>query len=256
MIKAYLFGITHTKFQFISGTAFALVDQRQGLRGSRSISKEGNTSGSVRMDSTKAVAHFTDGRIKKGYTRDFSPNKRVLHLMKDPFGETAEPEPVNLPDLKAVFFVKTFAGNPRFEERKQFGHVDRLRGEAVEVIFMDGEVLQGSVPDYNMEEIGFFFFPVDPDSNNLTLFVVNAAVKKFRHLRFRSVPTPRKNTYRCLPPENVGNLLMLSGEQRTLLQLLLPIIMEAHSARQYIVENLGAAYLKVGEDLLQEMEGI
>jgi hypothetical protein len=48
---------------------------------------------------------------------------------------------------------------------------------------------------------------------------------------------------------------MLSGQERNLLKLLLPKIMQADSARQYIVENLGTAYLRIGEELLREMEG-
>lgn len=47
---------------------------------------------------------------------------------------------------------------------------------------------------------------------------------------------------------------MLSGAERILFKLVLPRIMEAKSARQYIVENLGSAYLPIGQELLQEME--
>jgi hypothetical protein len=207
------------------------------------------------MGSTKVVAHFADGRIKKGYTRDFSPNKPTLHLMRDPPRESTESESVNLADLKAVFFVKTFAGNPGYTERKKFAQGDNPKGQKAEVTFTDGEILQGSVPDYKIEETGFFFFPVDPKSNNVTLFVVSAAVKKFRYLRIYSTTSPRKNHYQCLTPKSRGRLLMLSGQERNLLKLLLPKIMQADSARQYIVENLGTAYLRIGEELLREMEG-
>jgi hypothetical protein len=72
-----------------------------------------------------------------------------------------------LADLKAVFFVKKFDGNPDYKERKEFTEKDSPQGRKVEVAFADGEIMQGSVLGYNPKEIGFFLFPVDPLSNNL-----------------------------------------------------------------------------------------
>ena len=152
------------------------------------------------MDSAKIVACFADGRIKKGYTRDFSQNKRILHIMKKHVGQPMQPEEVNLADLKAVFFVKTFAGDPDYTERNEVAAGDSPKGQKVEIAFADGEILQGSVFKYRRQETGFFFFPVDPKSNNLTLFVVNAAVKKFRYLRSYSITSPGKINYNCLMP--------------------------------------------------------
>ena len=206
------------------------------------------------MDAAKVVAHFINGTVKKGYTRDFSPNKSAFHLVRDRVGEPVETDEVILSELKAVFFVKTFAGDPGYRERKEFAEGDPAKGQKVEVTFTDGEILQGSVSQYTVKAVGFFFFPVDPKSNNLTLFVVSAAVKKFRYLRFHPASSSREHPYQCLDPETRGTLLMLSGEERTLLKLLLPRILEADSAREYIVENLGSPYLQVGEALLREVE--
>jgi hypothetical protein len=208
------------------------------------------------MDSAKIVARFADGRIKKGYTSDFSPNKPMLHIVRGGGGKSAVREQVNLAELKAVFFVKTFAGNPDYVERKQFVEGDNLPGEKAEVTFEDGETLQGSVLRYKMQETGFFFFPADPNSNNMTLFVVNAAVKKFRYLRFDSITTPSRDDYQCLIPEGYGTLLMLGREEIKLLKLILPKVLAANTAREFIVENLGTFYLEVGHELLEEMKGI
>jgi hypothetical protein len=68
--------------------------------------------GALDMDSNKIVARFADGRIRKGYTWDFSPNKRIFHIVIDHNGQPTELEELDLADLKAVYFVKTFAGNP------------------------------------------------------------------------------------------------------------------------------------------------
>jgi hypothetical protein len=206
------------------------------------------------MGSSKIVARFADGRIKKGYTWDFSPNKRIFHIAIDNDGQHTEMEQLDLADLKAVYFVKTFAGTPGYVERKEFADGDSPKGPKVEVTFADGEILQGSVLRYKTQETGFFLFPVDPKSNNLAIFAVNAAVEKFRYLRPYTIKSPGMNHHERLIPEKRETVLTLSAEERKLLQLLLPRIMEASSAREYIVENLGSAYLKIGEALLQEMD--
>jgi hypothetical protein len=206
------------------------------------------------MGSSRIVARFADGRIKKGCTWDFSPSRRIFHIAIDRDGQPTDMEQVDLADLKAVYFVKTFAGTPDYAERKEFADGDRPKGPKVEVTFADGEILQGSVLRYKTQETGFFLFPVDPDSNNLAIFAVNTAVKKFGYLRPYSIKSPGMNHRERLIPEKREAVLTLSAEERKLLRLVLPRIMEATSAREYIVESLGSAYLKIGEALLQEMD--
>jgi hypothetical protein len=212
------------------------------------------------MDPVKIVVRFSDGRIKKGYSQDFFPNKPVFHLTMSHSGESAEPEEIRLADLKAVFFVNTFDGNPGYSERKKFAEGDSPKGRRVEVTFADGEIIQGSVLGYNAKEIGFFLFPADPTGNNLRAFVVNNAVKKFRYLgpestsASTSTPASTKNDYQALLPETWGKLLMLSGEERTLLALILARVMETDNGREYIIEKLGKRYLRIAYDLLKEME--
>jgi hypothetical protein len=61
----------------------------------------------------KVVLRFADRRILKGTTADFFPGKDVFHLMV--IGAPVEEKPIEawIKDLKAVFFVKDFAGNPQ-----------------------------------------------------------------------------------------------------------------------------------------------
>jgi hypothetical protein len=134
------------------------------------------------MESAKFIARFRDGGMKKGFSQDFFPNKPVFHISKDPGGTSGNPEELHLNELKAVFFVKDFFGNSDYEERKKFVKGDKPYGRKVEVIFDDGEVLQGSVLSYNTQQSGFFLFPADPESNNTRVFVVNGAVKNLRYL--------------------------------------------------------------------------
>lgn len=130
----------------------------------------------------KVVAHYADGRVIKGYTQDFYPNKPHFHLfpaVAEPSGKAIE---VQVQDLKAVFFVRDFAGNPSYNERKEFAEGERPIGRKVEVTFRDGEVLVGTTVGYDPKRSGFFFIPADPKSNNLKVFAVAAAVTNVRFL--------------------------------------------------------------------------
>jgi hypothetical protein len=206
------------------------------------------------MESVKIVVRFADGRILKGYSQDFFPNKSVFHLVKNLAKGSANYKEISVSDLKAIFFVKTFAGNPDYKERKSFLEGDIAQGRKVEVAFVDGEILQGSVLGYNPKESGFFLFPSDPKSNNHRVFVVNGAVKSFRYLEGELAQKTRRDDYQCLIPETRGKLLMVTDEERLLLRLVLSKVMETDGGREYIVERLGDAYLQIAEGLLKEME--
>jgi hypothetical protein len=134
------------------------------------------------MEPAKFIARFRDGRIKKGFSQDFFPNKPVFHISDGPRGTSGRPEELHVDELKAVFFVKDFSGNPDYEERKKFVEGDKPCGRKVEVAFEDGEVLEGTVLGYNPNQSGFFLFPADPKSNNTRVFVLRDAVKNFRYL--------------------------------------------------------------------------
>ena len=127
----------------------------------------------------KVVAHFVDGRLLKGYTHDFTPARDMFHLtsqLEEDFGTTYD---VNISDLKAVFFVKTFKGNLGYKEKKRYEDVDaaRLRGMRIRVEFNDGEIIRGISLGYSKSKKGFFVVPVDPQSNNDRIYVIAAAVR-------------------------------------------------------------------------------
>jgi len=206
------------------------------------------------MEPVKIVVRFADGRILKGYSQDFFPNKAVFHLVRNIASGSANQKEVHVSDLKAIFFVKTFAGNPDYKERKSFSKGDIVQGRKVEVAFADGEILQGSVLGYNPKDSGFFLFPSDPKSNNHRVFVVNSAVKSFTYLEDELAQKTRRDDYQCLIPETRGKLLMVTDEERLLLRLVLSKVMETDGGREYIVEKLGIAYLQIGEELLKQMD--
>ena len=133
---------------------------------------------------TKIVVHYGDGRVIKGYSYDFYPNKPHFHLLPPVagFSFTDEAVQVRIKDLKAVFFVKDFAGDPSYNERKYFAKDERPTGRKVEVKFPDGETMVGSTVGYDPRRPGFFLIPADPKGNNLRVFVVAKAVTGVRFL--------------------------------------------------------------------------
>ena len=133
------------------------------------------------MEPVKVVIHYVNGKVIKGFTQDFFPNKDRFHLYQasKPCGDPVE---VLLKDLKAIFFVRDFTGNSQYNERKRYLEGDQAQGRKVEVTFSDGEILVGSTLGYDANRPGFFLFPADPKSNNIRLFAVTSAVKKVRHV--------------------------------------------------------------------------
>jgi hypothetical protein len=101
---------------------------------------------------------------------------------------------VPLPDIKAVFFVRDFHGNPQRSERKLFQSRPRLAGLWVQMTFKDNEVLEGLLPN-NLLEIspeGFLATPADLYSNNLKIFVPRTALSKINVLGVIPDGRPRR----------------------------------------------------------------
>ena len=133
------------------------------------------------MEPIKVVVRYLNGKVLKGFTQDFLPNKDRFHLhpADKSSGESLE---VLTKDLKAIFFVQDFAGNPKYDERKKYMEAEKPQGRKVEVTFVDGEILVGSTLGYDPKRPGFFLFPVDPKSNNIRVFAISPAVKNVRYL--------------------------------------------------------------------------
>ena len=72
------------------------------------------------MIQDKIVAHYQDGRLLKGITTNFVPNKDFFHFipMNSPPGSKLLE--LRTAGLKGLFFVKEFGGNPNYKEKKEF----------------------------------------------------------------------------------------------------------------------------------------
>ncbi len=133
------------------------------------------------MERIKVVARYLNGKMSKGYTLDFFPNKDRFHVT--PADQSSvTPTEILVHHLKAVFVVRDFNGNSQYVERKGFKEGENPYGTLLEVTFVDGEVLVGSCSSFDLKRQGFFISPADPESNNVRVFVVCSALKRIRQL--------------------------------------------------------------------------
>jgi hypothetical protein len=131
---------------------------------------EHQTSGS------SVVARFMDGRVLKGTTHDFAPHKPIFHLSI--WGEpNAKAITVPIGALKALFFVRSYEGDPKRIDDNNLAHA-KGQGRKVMVTFNDGETICGFTSAYSKDKPGFFVTPADPKGNNTRVFVLTAGVRK------------------------------------------------------------------------------
>ncbi len=137
------------------------------------------------MTKEKSVIRYNNGTIIKGYLKDFSPDQSEITLIVATTNRTLT---VNIDELKAIFFVKSFEGDKEHKEIKTYG-ISKPSGQRVFIKFKDDEsmvgFLEGNVPwdrgfflsskDKGIK--GFFLLPVDLDSNNKKVFVVKSSVR-------------------------------------------------------------------------------
>lgn len=131
------------------------------------------------MPTNRVVAHFLDGRVVKGTTQDFFPNRPIFRILPVGAGKDAE---IQCRQLKAVFFVKDLAGDENRRDIRGFvdGPGETSKGKKVAVRFKDGEFVCGYSLSYSPERVGFFLFPSDPGSNNLRIYVMTYAATEVR----------------------------------------------------------------------------
>ena len=128
------------------------------------------------MIGKKVVVRFMDGAVKKGYTCDFSPFKESFHL----YGEasSAPAERICLKQgVKAVFFVRTFAGDPA-RRKNYLETATRGCARKVRLRFADGESMLGLTESYSHDRQGFMLVPTDPGGNNEKIFALSSAVQE------------------------------------------------------------------------------
>ena len=87
---------------------------------------------------------------------------------------------VNVPleEVKGIFFVREFEGDPQRSERKVFHSRPRLSGLWIRMTFRDNEILEGLISTnlLDFDPLGFLVTPPDLYSNTLRMFVPRNAL--------------------------------------------------------------------------------
>ncbi|HET9326871.1 MAG TPA: hypothetical protein VFQ05_08880 [Candidatus Eisenbacteria bacterium] len=130
-------------------------------------------------EATRVVARFGDGKVLKGTTQDFFPNRPSFHLLPADGGASIE---IRCKQLKALFFVKTFEGDRQRKDVRGFvtAPAETAQGKKIAVRFKDAEVICGYSLSYTPDREGFFIFPADGGSNNLRIYVVTASTTEVK----------------------------------------------------------------------------
>lgn len=125
----------------------------------------------------RLVARYRDGRVVKGTTTDFSTGEKIFHITPPVPLQGWERTEVCLDDLKALFYVKDYVGDPGHVEQKVLTSPPPAGERSVMVTFSDGEILVGTTPRYRAAGPGFFVYPADHTSNNEFVYAIDAATE-------------------------------------------------------------------------------
>jgi len=130
------------------------------------------------MIQNKIVVRYVDGQLLKGVTSDFFPNKDIFHVMPTDAPQGSKPVELSTQNLKAIFFVKGYEGNPDYKDKKEFDSGKAPVGRKIKIVFKDGELMVGTTNGYQPERPGFFIVPADPNSNIERCYILSAATQE------------------------------------------------------------------------------
>ncbi len=133
----------------------------------------------------KIVARTRRGDRFKGYLQDGRPLVKGELRMRTPEGLDL---PLDLEQLKGIFFVRDFEGDKNYLEDKNLTSDPDRKGIRARIRFEDNETLEGVIEN-SLDPLtarGFFFWPADPEANNELIYVVKSALIGFRVLGVKS----------------------------------------------------------------------
>lgn len=153
---------------------------------------------STPSDWEKVVIQFGSKSIR-GYLEPFACNtiEDILRTKPPGFNETLRVrlvdsdsvEEIPLAEVKAVFYVNTFNGNPARNHINFHNHAPIVHGIWMRLEFLDGEIMEGIVHNSirYMVDPGFFLLPTDPGSNNKLVYVSKEWLADHRVLGLRKI---------------------------------------------------------------------
>lgn len=123
------------------------------------------------------VVHYRDGRTLTGWGDNFFPTEGEI-FVKDMLESVVK---VSLAEVKVVCFVKQLNTDRRETHRPAAPLIFQpVPGNRVDIVFRDGERMEGIASLTRLPDHGFFVTPLNPNSNNLQVYVNPAAVLRLR----------------------------------------------------------------------------
>jgi uncharacterized protein DUF6982 len=143
----------------------------------------------------KVVIRKLDKGLVKGYV---NPSSYLGPSGVEVLDREGRLQGIPLEELKGVFFVRDFKGDPQHLERKLFQSRPRHSGLWVRVTFRDKEVLDGIIPNnlLDLDPSGFSIIPPDAYSNNLKIFIPRRALTAMEVIGVISDVRSRRNSHR------------------------------------------------------------
>lgn len=138
-------------------------------------------------------------KLDKGLIKGFLDPKGYLASEIEVLDREGHLVRVPMSEIKAVFFVRDFEGNPDRAERKIFRSRPRLAGLWVRMTFKDTEVLEALLPNNLLETdpLGYLVTPPDVYSNNLRVFIPRTALSEMEVLGVISDGVVRRMSQRA-----------------------------------------------------------
>jgi hypothetical protein len=151
--------------------------------------------GSPLVKKHKVVAKLRSGEVVKGYfilpcaadMRDLSNQGQNGSITISSLTSN-EPLQVALSDIKAVFFVKSFWGDPKRKGLRFYTNGPSVGAIWAEIRFQDDEIIEAMIDNSAQHLMGdcFLLRPSDAESNNLLVYVNKSAIATYRVLGVRA----------------------------------------------------------------------
>jgi hypothetical protein len=134
------------------------------------------------------------GRTVKGYSNrsDWPAQEELANFTLTPpicLLDNGSIERIPLEGLKAIFFVKSFEGKWH-DDLRFHDHLAAQECLWIRATFLDGEIIEGLITNdsHHVLQDGFYLFPIDPEGNNLLMYVLKKKLKDFQVLGLRAAP--------------------------------------------------------------------
>ena len=145
-------------------------------------------------------------KLDKGLVKGFLDPKGYLTSDLEVLDREGRLVHIPMVEVKGVFFVRDFEGNPDRAERKVFRSRPRLAGLWVRMTFKDTEVLEALLANnlLDLDPLGYLVTPPDVYSNNLRIFIPRTALTEMEVLGVISDGVVRRMSQRAAQARAAG----------------------------------------------------